>query len=272
MTDTKPLAEIPTPDAQSPSPAEPPRLAGRVALVTGSAHNIGRAIALGFAAAGADVVIHARSSGDEVEAVAAEAREIGVRSTSVLADVRSPDEVSALVARAREELGPIDILVNSAATRPEVPFEEMTFAQWRDVQATIVDGAFLCTRAVVPDMLQRGYGTIINIIGLTGQTGAPMRAHVVAAKSALIGFTKALALEYASRGITVNGVSPAMIEADQRPGHEPRPTPAHRRDRVIPVGRMGRPDEVAAMCCYLASQHARYITGQILAVNGGTYL
>jgi 3-oxoacyl-[acyl-carrier protein] reductase len=190
----------------------------------------------------------------------------------VLGDVRSPDEVAALVAKARDELGPIDILVNSAAIRPEVAFEEMTFAQWRDVQATILDGAFLCTRAIIPDMLARGSGTIINIIGLTGQTGAPMRAHVVAAKAALIGFTKALALEYAGRGITVNGVSPALIEAEPPPGHAPRPTPAHRRDRVIPVGRMGRPEEVAAMCCYLASQHARYITGQIIGVNGGTYL
>lgn len=243
-----------------------------MALVTGSAHNIGRAIALGFAAAGADVMVHARRSGNEIEAVAAEVRAAGVRSASLLADVRSPDEVAALVARARDQLGPIDILVNSAAIRPEVPFEEMTFAQWRDVQATIVDGAFLCTRAVIPDMLQQGYGTIINIIGLTGQTGAPMRAHVVSAKSALIGLTKALALEYAGRGITVNGVSPAMIDSAPRPGQEPRPAPAHRRDRAIPVGRMGRPDEVAAMCCYLASQHARYITGQILAVNGGTYL
>jgi 3-oxoacyl-[acyl-carrier protein] reductase len=253
-------------------PHEAPSLAGQVALVTGSAHNIGRAIALALAGAGADVVIHARTSRDEVEAVVEEARALGVRATSVLGDVRDPSDVEEIVSHARKELGPISVLVNSAAIRPEGHFEEMTFDQWRAVHGTIVDGAFLCSRAVIEDMLAREYGSIINIVGLTAHSGAPMRAHVVSAKAALIGFTKALAVEFAGRGITVNGISPGMIEADPRPGHEPRATPAHRADRVIPVGRMGRPHEVASMCCYLASQHARYITGQIISVNGGVYL
>ncbi len=253
-------------------PHEAPNLSGQIALVTGSAHNIGRAIALAFAHAGADVVVHARTSKDELDAVVTEARNAGVRSVGLLGDVRDHGDVAHVVDEARRELGPITVLVNSAAVRPEGPFEQMTFEEWREVHATIVDGAFLCTRAVIGDMLGQGRGTIINIAGLTAHTGAPMRAHVVSAKAALIGFTKALALEYGGRGITVNGISPGLIEADPRPGQAPRPEPAHRRDRVVPVGRMGKPRDVAAMCCYLASQHARYITGQVFSVNGGTYL
>jgi 3-oxoacyl-[acyl-carrier protein] reductase len=227
---------------------------------------------LAFAQAGADVIVHARSSREEAEAVAAEARDVGVRAVALLGDVRDAGDVEEIVGEARKRLGPIDILVNSAATRPEGPFEEMTFEEWRNVMSTIVDGAYHCTRAVIGDMLNAGAGTIINVIGITGQSGAPQRAHVVSAKSALIGFTKALALEYGSRGITVNGVSPGMIAPDPAHSGPPRPEPAHRRDRVIPVGHMGRPDDVAAICCYLASPHARYITGQIFAVNGGAYL
>ena len=135
----------------------------------------------------------------------------------------------------------------------------------------VLDGAFVCTRAVVGGMLARQRGTIVNIIGLTGQSGAPERAHVVTAKAGLIGFTKALALEYGGRGITVNGVSPGMIATD-RGAPSATADPLHRRARVVPVGREGRPEEVASLCCYLASEEARFITGQILAVNGGTYL
>lgn len=251
---------------------EAPDLRGQVAWVTGSSRNIGRAIALSFAHAGADIVVHGHSRQEDAEAVAAEARSTGVRAVALLADVRQPGDVKDLVTEARRQLGPITVLVNNAANRPEGPFEGMDYEQWRDVMATIVDGAFLCTRAVIGDMLEQGRGTIINVIGLTGQTGAPQRAHVVSAKAALIGFTKALALEYADRSITVNGVSPAFIDREDRPGAPLRPTPAHHAGRVIPVGRMGRPDEVAAMCSYLASRHARYITGQIFNVNGGTYV
>ena len=246
------------------------QLAGRVALVTGSGRNIGRAITLALARAGVDVVVHARTSRDEVDAVAAEARALGVRAVTFLADVRDSAAIEQMVADVRRALGPIDILVNSAAIRPESPFEEITPEQWREVFSIVVDGAYVCTRAVIGGMLEQRRGTIVNIIGLTGQAGAPQRAHVVSAKAALIGFTKALALEYGERGITVNGVSPGLI-ASPRTGPSAG-EPAHRASRVLPVGRNGRPDEVAALCCYLASEEARYITGQILAVNGGAYL
>jgi 3-oxoacyl-[acyl-carrier protein] reductase len=155
--------------------------------------------------------------------------------------------------------------------RLESPFETLAPEQWREALAVILDGAYICTQTVIGGMLERGSGTIINIIGLTAQTGAPHRAHIVTAKAGLIGFTKALALEYAGRGITVNGVSPGLIDTARGTGSAGA-DPAHRRGRVVPVGRLGQPEEVAALCCYLASPQARFITGQIVAVNGGTYL
>jgi len=247
------------------------KLAGRVALVTGSGRNIGRAIALAFAQAGADVVIHARTSREQVESVTEEARAVGARALACLADVRDPEAMGQVVAAAREQLGPIDILVNCAAVRGERRFEELTPEEWREPLSVVLDGAYVCTRAVVGGMIEQQRGTIVNIIGLTGQAGAPRRAHVVAAKSGLIGLTKALALEYADRGITVNGVSPGMIATDRAVGSAVV-DPLHRRSRVVPLGREGRPEEVAGLCCYLATEEARFVTGQILAVNGGTYL
>lgn len=247
-------------------------LQGRVALITGSARNIGRAMALAYAAAGADVVVHGRTARDEVLEVADEVRALGVRAFAWLADVRDQTAVEEMVAEATAALGTIDLLVNNAAVRREGPFEEMTFEVWQEALAVTLDGAFHCTRAVIDGMVARGHGTIINIAGLTGQSGASHRAHVVAAKAGLIGFTKALAQEYAARGITVNAVSPGVIDTVRGQSAGGGVDPAHRAQRVIPVGRRGRPEEVAALCVYLASTPARYITGQVYAVNGGTYM
>ena len=241
-----------------------------MALVTGSSRNIGRAIVLAFAGAGADVVVNAHRSRDEAESVAEEVRALGARAVVGVADVRDVEAVRAMVEAARDGLGPVDILVNNAAPRPEAAFEIMAGAQWRDVVSVILDGAFVCTQAVIGDMLAGQRGTIINIAGMTGQSGAPQRAHVVTAKAGLLGFTKALALEYAGRGITVNAVSPGLIET-ARIG-DVAAAPAHRHGRVPPVGRQGQPEEVAALCCYLASDAARYVTGQTIGINGGTYI
>ncbi len=247
------------------------KLAGTTALVTGSSRGIGRAIAIALGRSGANVVLNARQHSPELDAAVKEVEAAGAKVFPCPADVRDPEAVARMAGLARDHLGPVDILVNCAASRPEGPFEQMSYETWRNVTAAILDGAFLCTRAVIGGMLEGGQGAIINIIGLTGQAGAPERAHVVAAKSGLIGLTKALAAEYAGRNITVNGVSPGVIDTP-RVG-EQAGIPAHRRaGRPIPVGRPGTVDEVASLVCYLASEDARYITGQVYAINGGLYM
>ncbi|HEX3247259.1 MAG TPA: SDR family oxidoreductase [Chloroflexota bacterium] len=242
-----------------------------MALITGAAHNIGRAITLAYAESGADVVVHAHKSGDAAEALAEEVRSIGRRACVSIADIRDQSAVQRMASAAARELGPIDILVNNAAVRKEEPFESMPLELWREAIGVTLDGAFFCTQAVIRGMLARGTGSIINLVGLTAHTGAAHRAHVITAKSGIIGFTKALAIEYAERGITVNGVSPGTIDT-VRGESAGGAMPAHRRTRVVPVGRQGHPDEIAAMCVFLASDQARYITGQIMMVNGGAYV
>lgn len=246
-------------------------LAGHVALVTGSGRNIGRAIVLRFAEQGADVVVNVRTSREEAEAVAEEARARGVRAMALVADVRDQRAICNGLDAVRRDIGPVDVIVNCAAIRPESPFESLPLDEWREVLSVMLDGAFVATQAVVPGMLDLGWGRVINIAGITGQAGAPRRAHVVTGKSGLIGFTKALALEYAERGITVNAVSPGFIDT-ARGGTSSVVAPAHHADRRVPMGHLGQPGDVAALCCYLASDEGRFITGQVLAVNGGTYV
>jgi 3-oxoacyl-[acyl-carrier protein] reductase len=242
------------------------KLAGQVALVTGSGRNMGRAIALALAQNGADVVINGVSNREALEQTVEEARALGVKAIGCLADVRDREAVDRMVAQARAELGPIDILVNCPAPRAEAPFEELSSQQWHDMLAVVLDGSFNCCQAVIGGMLELGRGTILNIIGVAGQTGRSHRAHITTAKTGLVGLSKALAYEYASRGITVNAVSPAFIARDRSMDAPP----ANPID--IPVGRQGRRDEVASLCCYLASEDARFITGQLYAINGGAYI
>jgi 3-oxoacyl-[acyl-carrier protein] reductase len=239
----------------------------RVAMITGAGRNIGRAIALDLASAGADIVIVVRRSREEARQVADEVRTLGRRALVGVADVRDEDAIRGVADRAREELGPVNVLVNNAALRREAPFLELPPEEWREVVDIILDGAFVCSRAVLPDMLESGWGRIVNIAGLAAQTGAAHRAHVVTGKAGLIGLTRALSLEYAPHGITVNSVSPGMIDT-VREGPEPQ----HHRERSIPVGRRGKPEEVAAIVRYLVSEEAAFVTGQTLNVNGGLYL
>lgn len=246
-------------------------LAGRAVLVTGAPRNIGRAIVLACASAGADVVVHGRADLAEVERVADEVRAMGRNAVACIADVRDGEAVREAFTRASEQIGVIDVLVNNAAVRRESPFEEMEFSAWQQAIGVTLDGAFHCSQAVIKGMLEKGRGTIINMSGLTAQSGASHRAHVVAAKAGLIGFTKALATEYGGRGITVNAISPGMIDT-VRGESAGGGAPTHSGARIIPVGRRGKPEEIAAMCVYLASEPARYITGQTIAVNGGTYM
>ncbi len=245
--------------------------APRVALVTGAGRNIGRAIALALAEGGADIVVNVRTNQHEAEQVADEIRAMGRRAITYCADVRDGTAVAAMFATAQQQLGPITILVNNAAIRSEATFPELSFAEWQQILSIILDGAFICSQAALRDMTQVGWGRIVNIAGMTGQSGAANRAHVVAAKAGLIGLTKALALEFAAGGITVNAVSPGMIET-ARGGSGSLHTPAHHSERSVPVKRRGTPEEVASLVRYLVSDAAAFITGQTLGINGGVYL
>jgi 3-oxoacyl-[acyl-carrier protein] reductase len=236
-------------------------------MITGAGRNIGRAIALDLASAGADVVTVVRHNREEARQVADEVSALGRRALVGVADVRDEEAIRRVVEEAREELGPINVLVNNAAVRRETAFLELSPEEWREVVGIILDGTFVCSRVVLPDMLDSGWGRIVNIAGLAAQTGAAQRAHVVAGKAGLIGLTKALSLEYAPSGITVNAVAPGVIDT-VREG----PEPAHHRERSIPVGRRGKPEEVAAMVRYLVSDEAAYVTGQTFGVNGGLHL
>jgi 3-oxoacyl-[acyl-carrier protein] reductase len=246
-------------------------LTGQVALVTGGVRRIGRAIALTLAEAGADLVINARSSAEEAEAVCRDARASGVRAEVCLADVTNEDEVAKMRDQVLERFGRLDILVNNAAIRQQAPLIDMSLQEWRNVLSVILDGAFLTSRAFLPAMTSQGYGRIINIGGVSSHTGASQRAHVAAAKAGIEGFTRALAVEFATAGVTANCVVPGKIGGKRSAtsgksfslhGHEARPI----------VGREGRPEDVAAMVMTLCGPAGSFITGQSLHVNGGLFL
>ena len=243
-------------------------LSGRVALVTGSGRNIGRAIALALANAGAAVVVNARSSIAEAEAVAEEIRRAGGRAAVTLADVSDPKAVDTLIDAAVGAFGRLDVLVNNAAVRKETDFANLHYAEWRAIISTILDSAYLCSHAALPHLIASGAGAIVNIGGLSSFTGAAGRAHVIAAKAGLVGLTRALAHDLARYGITVNCVAPGMIETSRASGKEP----AHHALHAPLAGRRGRPEEIAALVRFLSGPHARYITGQTIHANGGLFM
>jgi 3-oxoacyl-[acyl-carrier protein] reductase len=247
-------------------------LSGCVAIVTGSARNIGRSIALELAAAGAAVIVNARRSERAGEAVVAEIRGGGGRAELKLADVSSPEGAAALIAAAVDHFGRLDILVNNASVRRETDFARLEYQEWRETLAVTLDGAFLCTREALPHLIASGRGAVVNIGGLSAHTGAARRAHVVAAKAGLAGLTRALAHDLAPNAITVNCVAPGVIDTVRDPGSADGGTPAHLALHVPLAGRRGRPDEVAAAVLFLCGPDARYITGQTIHVNGGTFM
>lgn len=245
------------------------QLDGKVALITGASRRIGRATALALATEGSDIVLNARSSRGELEDVASEVRTLGRRALVHLADVTDEASVAEMVDAAREEFGRIDILVNNAAIRRQAAFTDMTYAEWREIIAVILDGAFLCTRAVLPLMIENG-GTIINLGGVSAHLGAKQRAHVATAKAGLTGLTRALAIEFADSGVTVNCVAPGKI-GGQRSATSGA-SPAMPGGDRIPIGREGEVEEVAAMICHLCMPASRFITGQTIHVSGGLYM
>ncbi len=242
-------------------------LAGKVALVTGGARNIGRAIALSLAAGGATVMVNAHTSREAGAETIAMIEKAGGKAALHLADVTDPQAVAQLVAATIQQFGRIDIVINNAAIRAETPFEKITFAEWKHVTATVLDGAFLTTQACLPHLIAVGGGAVVNIGGLTGHKGALHRAHVVTAKGGLAAMTKAVALDLAAHHITVNCVVPGTVETIRGlPGAPPRPD---HRVTLPPAGRRGAPEEIAAMVRVLCGPDSRYITGQSIHVNGG---
>jgi 3-oxoacyl-[acyl-carrier protein] reductase len=242
-------------------------LSGRVAIVTGASRGIGRAIARQLAIQGAHVVAAAR--GDNARAVVEEITAAGGQADAVALDVTDAGAPGAIVAETIERLGHIDILVNNAGITRDQLMLRMKREDWDAVLATNLTGAFALTQAALKPMVRQRGGRIICISSVVGQSGNAGQANYAASKAGVIGFAKAVALEVASRGITVNVVAPGLVETDMT-----RELTGAARDEwasKIPLRRLGTPDDIASAVCFLASDEASYITGQVLAVNGGMY-
>ena len=245
-------------------------LAGQVALVTGAVRRIGREIALTLAAEGAAVVVNARRSAEEADAVVAEITARGGRALRVLADVTDEAAVAGMMDTVLDAFGRVDILVNNAGVRRDGAFTEMSLADWREVVGMVLDGAFLCSRAVLPPMIRQGGGRIVNIGGVSAHTGAIGRAHVSTAKAGLGGLTRALAVEFAGSGVSVNCVAPGKIGGKRSAGSG--------KGVALPgggqtlLGREGTFGEVANVVRMLCVPDGGFVTGQTIHVNGGLYL
>jgi 3-oxoacyl-[acyl-carrier protein] reductase len=242
--------------------------AGKVALVTGASRGIGRAIALQLAARGATVVAAAR--GTNAQAVVDEITAAGGRAHSATAEMTDDASLTALVASTAAAHGRIDILISNAGITRDQLILRMKRADWDDVLATNLTAAFTLCQAVLKPMLKQRGGRIVAISSVVGQSGNAGQANYAASKAGLIGFCQSLAKEVASRNITVNVVAPGLIDTDMTRAI----TADAQRDWTaqIPLGRPGTPDDVAAAVCFLASDEASYITGQVLGVNGGMYM
>ena len=246
----------------------PDGLRGRVAIVTGASRGIGRAVARRLAEAGAAVVAAARS--DRADGVAADIRAAGGRSVGVSVDVTEPRLVEAMVRTALDEYGRIDVLVNNAGIVRDQLALRMKPADWDAVIATNLTAASTCARAVLRPMIRQRGGRIVSIGSVVGRMGNAGQAGYAASKAGLEGFSRSLAREVASRGITVNVVAPGMIDTDMTAGLSESVRAALLAR--IPAGRLGTADDVAGAVCFLASDEAAYVTGHVLAVNGGMYM
>lgn len=243
----------------------------KAALVTGASRNIGRQIALLLAAQGVAVAVNVRQSVDEGQAVVDEIVQRGGTAILCVGDVTDRTAVDDIMTRIENEWGRLDILINNAAVRKEVEFGQLSFAEWHSTLGVVLDGAFHCTQAALGLLKQSGQGAVINIGGLTAHTGADHRVHVITAKAGLVGMTKALAHDLAGSGITVNCVAPGMIDT-VRKTESSSGVPAHHGSRRTLIGRNGTATEVADAVVWLASNGARFVTGQVIHVNGGAYL
>jgi len=239
----------------------------RVAVVTGGARGLGRAISLRLAEDGIAVSVWDLNL-EGAQETAQMIRDAGGSAIACGGSVSSAADIAQAVSRTHGELGKITILVNNAALSPFCRFEELTEEVWDKLMAINLKGPFLCCQAIIPDMLDAGWGRIINISSSSAQTGASRMAHYVASKGGVIGLTKALALEYAERGITVNNVPPNFVDTE---GLRAAPVDVEAFAKTTPMKRTGKPRNIAAAVAFLASEDADYITGHTLSVNGGRY-
>jgi 3-oxoacyl-[acyl-carrier protein] reductase len=243
------------------------KLDGKVALITGSGRNIGRATALALAREGAQIVVNARSNQAEADAVVREVQALGQQAISIIADVADRSAVEEMASRALSAFGHVDILINNAAIRPGKPFTELTVADWERVRGVVLDGAVWLTRALIEPMVKNEYGRILFFTGEGAFVGTSGRAAVSASKMGLVGLARGLASEFAAKNIRVNVVSPGSIDTT-------RTNPEWYQNRTpnaagIPLGRQGKVEEIAATCLFLVSDDGGFITGQTVHVNGG---
>jgi len=239
----------------------------RVALVTGGSRGIGRATAEKLASQGFSVVVNYLAHAEAAEQVVAGIQAAGGQAMAVQADVRSSSSVKAMIDRAEQEWGPVSILVNNAGIARDGLLARMPEEAWRQVIETHLTGAFLCSRAVLRGMLRMRWGRIVNISSVAGLAGNVGQANYAAAKAGLIGLTRTLAREVASRGITVNAVAPGFVDTDMT-ASLPEAWRAQALS-AIPAGQFGSPHDVAAAVAFFVSDEAAYITGQVLSVDGG---
>ncbi|MBM3343806.1 MAG: SDR family oxidoreductase [Betaproteobacteria bacterium] len=238
--------------------------AGKVALVTGAARNIGRAIALSLASGGAKVAVVTRSNIEQARGVVAEVKALGCDAEAYAADMAEPKQVEAMCDAVIKRFGRLDILVLNAAVREHVHFDEISYDDWRRILATNLDSVFVATKACLPALKKAGDGRIVTFAGVTALLGLKDRAHVAASKHGIVGLTKAMAQDFAEFGIRVNCVSPGQIDTKRGTSQE-----RHRANPNIPLAREGTPHEIAGMVRSLCGPAGAYMTGQTIHINGG---
>lgn len=239
-------------------------LAGRVALVTGASRNIGRAIALALAEAGAAVAVNARAAKEDAEAVAQEIRAAGGTADVFMADIADGRAVQAMTDTVIRRFGKVDILILNASIRKETAFLDMSYEEWKSLLSITLDGSFFCTKACLPSMIAAGGGSIVTLGGMTALSGAKKRVHGSVGKHGLWGMTRALAKELGEHNINVNCVAPGQMDTERAAGRSERAPVSN-----VPRGRRSTPEEVAGIVRYLCTPAATMISGQLIYVDGG---